>query len=822
MADDKNSAEIAKYEKLGLFYLGKIVDPKTQAVTPDYLLYDSKDLVTHAVCVGMTGSGKTGLCIGLLEEAAIDKIPAIIVDPKGDLANLMLLFPDLKPGDFRPWINEDEAAQKGVSADEYARDQAALWEHGLAQWEQNPSRIRLLLDSADIAIYTPGSNAGLPLSILKSFDAPPPALVEDSDLFRERISTTVSGLLGLLGVSADPLQSREHILISNILESAWRAGQGLDLPALIQKIQAPPFQRIGVFELDAFYPAADRFKLAMMINNLLAAPGFESWLEGDPLDIASLLYTPSGKPRLAILSIAHLSDAERMFFVTLLLNQLLGWMRGQSGTSSLRALFYMDEIFGYFPPVSEPPSKRPLLTLLKQARAFGLGLVLSTQNPVDLDYKGLANAGTWFIGRLQTERDKDRLLDGLSGVGGNIDLRSVSDQLSGLKKRVFLMHNVHEDAPVLMNTRWALSYLAGPLTRQQIATLMKDKKEPSAATPVEPVRPAVPAASAAPSAPVSTSALKPPLAPGLNELFYPASGAPPSAAARLVYHPAAAALAQAAIFDNRLGISHISDAAHVLELGGDVLGLLWDKARPIPVKLDSLSREAPAGASFLALPPRAASILKSSGDDYADFLTRSFQLGLFKSLLFRELSRPGESERDFRARLSQQAREKRDAEVEKLRQKYASKINTLQKQLMLAQQRVEREQEQYKGQMTQTAISMGATILGAILGRKASHIGRATTSARGASRAYYEKMDIQRAQQQVEQAKSKLDDMDRQLQAEADRLGSAFDPAAETLQSVILRPKKKDIAIQWSGLLWLPYWHLETGGAEPAFPVAQS
>ena len=357
MADDKNSAEIAKYEKLGLFYLGKIVDPKTQAVTPDYLLYDSKDLVTHAVCVGMTGSGKTGLCIGLLEEAAIDRIPAIIVDPKGDLANLMLLFPDLKPEDFRPWINEDEAAQKGVSADEFAREQAALWEKGLAEWGQDPARIRLLLDSADIAIYTPGSNAGLPLSVLKSFDAPPPALVEDADLFRERISTTVSGLLGLLGIPADPLQSREHILISNILESAWRAGQGLDLPALIQKIQAPPFQRIGVFELDAFYPAADRFKLAMMINNLLAAPGFESWLEGEPLDIASLLYTPSGKPRLSILSIAHLSDAERMFFVTLLLNQLLGWMRGQPGTSSLRALFYMDEIFGYFPPVSEPPSK---------------------------------------------------------------------------------------------------------------------------------------------------------------------------------------------------------------------------------------------------------------------------------------------------------------------------------------------------------------------------------------------------------------------------------------------------------------------------------
>ena len=812
---------MVNYEKLGLFYLGKAVDPKTQAVTPEYILYDSKDLVTHAVCVGMTGSGKTGLCIGLLEEAAIDKIPAIIVDPKGDLTNLMLLFPDLKPEDFRPWVNADEAAQKGISADDYAREQADLWKKGLKDWDMEPSRIKLLLDSADISIYTPGSNAGLPLSILKSFDAPPPALVEDDDLFHERISTTVSGLLGLLGTQADPLQSREHILISNILEAAWGEGQGLDLPALIQKIQAPPFQRIGVFEIDAFYPAADRYKLAMMINNLLAAPGFESWLEGDPLDIGSLLYTPAGKPRLAILSIAHLSDAERMFFVTILLNQLLGWMRAQPGTSSLRALFYMDEIFGYFPPVSEPPSKRPLLTLLKQARAFGLGIVLSTQNPVDLDYKGLANAGTWFIGRLQTERDKDRLLEGLAGVGGNIDLKTVSGQLSSLKKRVFLMHDVHEDAPVLMNTRWALSYLCGPLTRQQIASLMKDRKGRPSAAPVEPARPAATATAASPSAPLSAAGPKPSPAPGLNELFFPAQGQP-SSTARLIYHPAAAALAQVAIFDNRLGISQIADAAHFLELGGDVLGLLWDKARPIRAKLDALSRDALAGAAFLPLPSRTGSLFKSAGDDYADFLARSYLLSLWKSPIFQAVSQPGEPERDFRIRLGQQAREKRDAELEKLRQKFAAKINTLQNQHMAALQRLEREQEQYKGQMTQTAISMGATILGAILGRKASQIGRAATSARGASRTYYEKMDIQRAQQQVDQAKSRLDDMEKQLQAEADRIGLAFDPAAETLQSVSLRPKKKDIAVQWSGLLWLPYWHLETGVAEPGFPVAQA
>ena len=803
------------FEKLGLFYLGKTTDPASQAVTQDYLLYDSKDLVTHAVCVGMTGSGKTGLCIALLEEAAIDGIPAVIVDPKGDLGNLALLFPGLRPEDFRPWINEDEAAQKGLSPDDYARDQADLWRRGLAEWGQDENRIRALLAAADVSIYTPGSNAGLPLSVLKSFDAPPAELVEDTDLFRQRISTTVSGLLGLLGIQADPLQSREHILIANLLEAAWIAGESLDLPALIQRIQSPPLRRIGVFELDAFYPAPERNKLAMMLNNILAAPGFASWLEGDPLEIGNLLYTPAGKPRLSILSIAHLSDPERMFFVTLLLNQLLGWMRRQPGTSSLRALFYMDEIFGYFPPVAEPPSKRPLLTLLKQARAYGLGLVLTTQNPVDLDYKGLANAGTWFIGRLQTENDKERLLGGLAGVGGNIDLDQVSGQIAALKKRVFLMHNVHEGGPVLMNTRWTMSYLRGPLTRQQIKELMEGKKGQvgSAEEPAKPLARVQPASSAA------SPGARPPLSAGTNELFLPGS-LRPSGPGRLVYHPSVAALGQAAIFDNRLGLSSSEPIGHFLELGEETIGLLWDKAAPCPVKAEALAPRPKEGAFFLALPSRAVQLLKTAEGDYGDFVTRTFELSLWKSRIFGEVSRPGESERDFRLRLGQQAREKRDSEVERLRQRYAAKFATLARQIMAAQQRLDREQEQYKEQMTHTAISMGATILGSILGRKASQIGRATTSARSASRAYYEKMDIERARQQVEMARSRQAEMDKQVEEEASRIALSLDPNAEVLQPIVLRPKKKDIMVQWSGLLWLPYWHLDSGAVEAGFRLA--
>jgi len=802
------------YEKLGLFYLGKEVDPETLALKPGYLLYDSKDLVTHAVCVGMTGSGKTGLCVGLLEEAGLDGIPAIIVDPKGDLGNLKLLFPDLKPEDFRPWIDEEEAGRKSLTADEYARQQAELWKKGLTEWDQDQGLIRRLLETVDISIYTPGSQAGLPLSILKSFDVPPPAILDDPEALSENVSTTVSGLLGLLGIQADPLQSREHILLSNLLHSAWKDGQGLDLPALIQQIQNPPLKRIGIFELDSFYPAADRFKLAMMLNNLLAAPGFESWLTGDPLDIGSLLYTPAGKPRLSIISIAHLQEAQRMFFVTILLNQLLGWVRQQPGTSSLRAIFYMDEIFGFFPPVSEPPAKRPLLTLLKQARAFGLGLVLTTQNPVDLDYKGLANAGTWFIGRLQTEQDKNRLLQGLSGVAGSLNMEQVSDLISRLKSRVFLLHNVHEDKPVLMTTRWTLSYLRGPMTRQQIMEVMKDKKTQAAASG------AFAAKEIAKKTVSSTAArlnqLKPSLPPDVPELYLPVRRRV-SSPANLTYHPALAAFGQVAFFDNRLGISQVSEVAHYVELTDEVMGLLWDKSLPLPYRFEALDREPAAGASFLSLSSRSLSLLKSAGNDYLDYLLRNYQLTLWKSNLLKAMSKPGESEADFRIRLSQLAREKRDEALQKLRQKYASKISALEKQYLTAQQRLQREEEQYKEKVAQSAISAGATIFGAILGRKSYQVGRATTTARSASRAYYEKMDIKRAQEQVELTRTRLEEMEKELQREADQIVSLYDPAREQLETVALRPKKKDLVLIWSGLLWLPVWHLASGSLEPGF-----
>ena len=463
------------------FYLGRRYDPRSQRLMQDVVYYDSRDLTTHSVVVGMTGSGKTGLCINLLEEAVLDNIPSIVIDPKGDITNLLLTFPDLQPGDFAPWVNLDEARRAGMDVNDYAGDVAARWRDGLKAWGIVPDRVKWLKYAADYAIYTPGSDSGLPISILDAMQAPPQGWVGHEESHRERISGIVTALLALIGKQVEPVKDREHVLIANIFENAWRQGQGLTLEDVIIQVQQPPFQKLGVFDVDTFFPEKERFKLAMELNHIIAAPSFQSWLNGEPLDIKSLLYTPEGKPRVSVFYIAHLNEAERQFIITLLLENIIAWMRTLSGTTSLRALLYMDEVFGLFPPHPyNPPTKRPILTLLKQARAFGMGLILATQNPGDLDYKGLSNAGTWFIGKLQTENDQKKVLTGLEALvsaqsGFNLD--QVGDMIGQLGPRVFLMHNVHDEAgPQLFHTRWAMSYLRGPLTRQQVTLLMAAKR----------------------------------------------------------------------------------------------------------------------------------------------------------------------------------------------------------------------------------------------------------------------------------------------------------------------------------------------------------
>ncbi len=778
------------YEKLGLFYLGREVNPDGQP-TDQPLLYDSSNLTTHGVCVGMTGSGKTGLCLALLEEAAMDGIPALMIDPKGDLGNLLLTFPDLAGSDFAPWVNEEETRKAGVSLEEFAGQEAQKWKDGLAQWGQSPERIAALREKADIAIYTPGSNAGIPLSILRSFEAPGPGVADDAELLAERVQSTTAGLLGLLGINADPLRSREFSLLSAILLDAWKKGQSPDLEALIGAVQNPPFDKIGVLSLEEFFPAKQRSELVMALNNLLASPGFATWREGEPLDIARLLHTPEGKPRLAVLSIAHLSDAERMFFVTTLLEEVIAWMRRQPGTPSLRALLYLDEIFGYLPPIANPPSKGPLLLLLKQARAFGLGLLLATQNPADLDYKALANCGTWFIGRLQTDRDKQRVLEGLesASAGRGTDRAELTELLNALGKRVFLLNSVHEAAPVMFQTRWTMSYLRGPLTREQIRLLMEPAKAASAPPAPAPLpRNEAAANNASPEPPVAAT--------GVWQLV-------------LAHQPAhlhpSLGIRVRATFASRHPVAEA--AAEVLvsvPLGPDGKPS-WKHAVAAGRTADATPPIAHGGSTFAAaLAPalQAASHVTwlqeartQLGENIETVVQRSGGV----------TGVPFESETDFRLRLEQTAREQRDEAVRKLREKFAAKISTASQRVARAREVVAQQQSQARAAQMQTAISVGTSLLGALFGKRTSglgHISRAGTAARGATRAMKESSDVGTAQEKLAAAEAAAAGLEAEMEAQIASLPSPSALSGQTPETLRLKLVPATLRVESTGILW--------------------
>jgi hypothetical protein len=793
----------AGFEKLGLFYLGREIDPDTKARGATPLLYDSSDLVTHAVIAGMTGSGKTGLGIGLIEEAAIDGIPVIAIDPKGDLGNLLLTFPRLSAEDFSSWVDTDEARRAGQTTEDFAAAEAAKWSKGLAEWGQDSARIERLRASADFALYTPGSSAGRPLSIVKSFAAPDPEIVNDRDLMQDRVSTAATSVLTLAGVDAEPMRSREHTLISALFSESWRAGRDLDLAALITQIQTPPIAKVGVVDLESFFPSKDRFALAMQINQLLAAPGFGAWLEGEPLDVDRLFYGENGRPRVSVISIAHLDDQERMFFVSLLLNEIVGWMRSQRGTSSLRALVYFDEIFGFLPPVANPPSKAPLLTILKQARAFGLGLTVATQNPVDLDYKALANAGTWMLGRLQTDRDKARVLDGLEGaassLGAGLDRSEMDRLLSSLGKRQFILHNVHERQPVVFETRWTLSYLRGPLGREEVKRLSSVPKVPNV--------PEVPKAGAGTIAPTSgtpgtrgTSGTAPVLDPSIQQLFVPGATS---------YVPMLLGVARVSYSDAKLRLDDTRNVSVVTAITDGAVAVDWERAEIADFTVDYLLKAPPTGATFAGVPAAAAKPKNYANweKDFAQWLAQSQSIELFKSSRAKAVSALDESERDFRIRLQSDAREARDGALAKVREKYASRLTQIQDRIRRAEQAVQVQSEQATGAKMGAAVSIGATIFGALLGRKAisaSSLGRATTAARGMSRVGKESQDVSRATENVAALRAQETDLQARMQEDLQAVTADWDLSNEPFERVLVKPKRGGVSVQLVSLVWVP------------------
>jgi len=819
------------FEKLGAFYLGKEYDLKKGKLLDQLVMYDARDLTTHALCVGMTGSGKTGLCLCLLEEAAIDHVPAIIIDPKGDMTNLLLAFPELRREDFQPWINVDDARRKDLSEDQFAAQQAEMWSKGLAEWGQDKARIKMLRDSTDFVIYTPGSDAGVPVSILQSFAAPKLGWETDSEYLLERIQGTVSALLGLIGIDADPVQSREHILLSNLFQYFWRQSENLDLAKLILAIQNPPISQLGVLPVDTFFPQKDRFELAISLNSIIAAPSFQNWLKGQPLDVTSFLSTPEGKTRHSIFYIAHLSDRERMFFLTMLLNQVITWMRGQPGTTSLRALLYMDEIFGYFPPVANPPSKQPMLTLLKQARAFGLGVVLTTQNPVDLDYKGLTNAGTWFIGRLQTERDKMRLLEGLesasSAASTTLKRDTVDRIISSLANRVFLLHNVHEDAPITFQSRWAMSYLRGPLTKEQIHVLMNGRQPDKAvAAPITRAGMAleIPAQVAHGMTPVGREPLaSPPVLPAeIQQVYLPTrrgsaeaqqdlekqAGPIEAQGCNLLYVPVALGIGRIHFADRRLNVDATKDFALLAQPPSGGGTPRWEEAQQLDLTSRDLLNRSEPDARFDQLPEsiNEARELDALKENLIDHLYRNSSLKLLYNSALKTYSKPRESELDFRARLTQSAREKRDLEVDELNRRYETRLRTLQDRLRRAQATATMRQADVEAHKREVMVSVGESVVGMFLGRR-SFRGASTALSKYRQKSSAE-MQAQEAEENVAALQKDIAQVESELQQETTDITTRWDGSLNAFTEVPVRPNRNDIQVETVALAWAPNWQL--------------
>ncbi len=793
----------AAIEGLGVFYLGGKLDARSGAATGQPLLVDAKRFTTHAVCVGMTGSGKTGLLISLIEEAALDGIPTLVIDPKGDLANVLLSFPGLAAADFLPWLEPEAAKREGLTLEQLAERTATKWADGLAASGQSGDRIRRLHDACEMTVYTPGSRAGVPLAMLGSLDPPAADAAVDPEQRRERIESLVSGILALAGIDAEPGQSREHVLVSAIVDSIWKSGQKLDFGGLVRAIPTPPIERVGFLDLENFFPAGERFQLASRLNTVAATPGFEAWLDGEPLDVGRLLWTPAGKPRVAVVSIAHLSDAQRMAFVTLLAGQTVSWMRSQGGTSSLRALFLMDEVFGYVPPTANPPSKTPILTLLKQARAYGLGVVLATQNPVDLDYKGLSNAGLWFLGRLQTARDKARVLDGLEGAaasaGGAFDRARLDALLSGLEQRRFLMHSVHGDEETLFQTRWTMAYLRGPLLREEIRRLSAGADSPA------------PRPAAAEAAPVDAfgrpaGGPRPILPPGVREVFLAPRGPLPADA---VVHYSPAVLGRARVrYAKPTARIEVDREILCLAPAGDSLGeSAWESAEQFAEAPEV--EMGPRNGVFSAVPaaltgPRGYSTLATS---LKNFLGRTSRLTAWQAAAIDVVSRPGESEGEFRVRIAQQVKEWRDERIEEVRDRQATKLASLADRIDRARQKVEREKAEAKNQSLQTYVSIGSAVLGALLGRKkasATNIGRAASSMRSASRAARQQADVAHAEESLASIEEKRAQLEQEIEDELERIRLESSPERIVLESIEIPAKKTDIAVEDVVLAWVP------------------
>jgi len=770
------------YEKLGLFYLGKDIDKTTMEATEALTLLKNKNFTTHAAIIGMTGSGKTGLGVSLIEEAVIDNIPSIIIDPKGDMGDLCLSDATFSAKNFEPWV-ADEAKAKDTDVTEYAEKISSMWKKGIESWGQNSERVEKF-QNVKKTIYTPGSSAGVAINIMSSLETPPSEIMQDSDTFSSYLKSTTVSLLSLVGIAADPLDSKEYILLAQILTKAWLADEDVKIETIIGKIINPPFKKIGVLPLDAFYPQDARFKLATKFNSLIASPSFSLWLKGDNLDIQKLLYDENGKAKVAIFSISHLNDDERMFFVTLLLNKYIAWMRRQSGTSALKTLLYMDEIFGFFPPTKNPPSKEPMLLLLKQARAFGVGIVLSTQNPVDLDYKGLSNIGTWFIGRLQTTQDIERVIDGLGGqIGSSFDKKEIKTLLANLQKRTFFLKSAHLDDIRLFGTRWVMSYLKGPLKRDEISSLMKEQKD-AQSLEVETVDTLVNKSQKFESYQNIDASIP--------QYFEIDTSEANNFSAMVM------SKSKVHFYNQSRGIDIQKDLILSVEIQSDLQNLKWEDAYEETVDFEKFPYNAPSKAKFQSLPQIILEDkgLKKAIRELKEYIYQEQKLELLRCNSPKLESKVEESSSDFRVRLQDMLNDKKEIEIEKLQTRYSKKEKVLTNRLSRANERVEKE----SSDSTSSMIEMGISVLGALFGKASpTKIGRAVSKG---GRILKERGEMSRAEERVAQINADIEALEYELEDKIDTLYEKYNVDNCEIETFTIKPRRTDIDVENCALVW--------------------
>lgn len=827
------------------FYLGRAYDPSRGTTTEREIRYDPADLTTHAVVTGMTGSGKTGLCVVLLEEAALKGIPAIIIDPKGDLTNLLLHFPELAPQDFQPWIDADLARRAGKSVEQVAEDAARSWREGLQEWGIPQDRILALKNAAHFTVFTPGSDAGTSVSVLASLAAPEISWNENREVLREKIISTVTALLGLVGYSdIDPLRSREHILLSNIFETEWSQGRDVELAELVLQTQTPPFEMLGAFPVETFFPAKDRMELAMLLNNILAAPTFESWREGEPLNIASMLYTANGRPRHNIFYLAHLSDAERMFFVTLLLSAVETWMRTQSGATTLRALLYMDEMFGYMPPLRNPPSKAPLLRMLKNARAFGLGLLLATQNPVDVDYKALSNAGTWFIGKLQTEQDKSRLLDGLEGASGGISRTDFDKLISSLGKRVFVLHNIHASHPELFQTRTTMNFLSGPITRDRIKDLNL-LANPGGSIPAQPIMPPVPPVIEETSTPImmravrsvpapqppqqSTSSIqssstKPPVPAFIREYFLPQNYSLPEAFAAaqqtmpaevmidgVIYYPTLVASADVRILDRKHGVDTDLKRSVLVKSPEKRGSVRWEE-HPLNTELLDRIETSPAPSTrFTAIdsPLNDVKLMTALQKDFTDWVYRNSSVKARVNQALKVFAGPDVSPAEFMKACADAARDARDAEIEKKTAQLDRQIKSLEDKLAREERELAKDEDELSNRKMEEAGTHIENLTGLFGGRrKASRLSSSLTKRRMTQQA---RADVEESKEAIKEFQRQIEELQQRREEVMAEIHDRWGTVVNEVTEVTITPKKTDVLVTVFGVAWMPHYVVNSG-----------